>query len=44
MSSIFRIYRLRDPNQLGNAILNLCIDARDAMKAGGRLTKRATVL
>ena len=33
-----------DPNQINQALLNLCINARDAMSGGGRLTLRSLVV
>jgi len=33
-----------DPNQINQALLNLCVNARDAMSGGGRLTLRSLVV
>jgi two-component system, chemotaxis family, CheB/CheR fusion protein len=33
-----------DPNQINQALLNLCVNARDAMSGGGRLTLKALLV
>jgi two-component system, cell cycle sensor histidine kinase and response regulator CckA len=35
---------MADPNQISQALLNLCVNARDAMPTGGRLILRTTVV